>query len=238
VIGYEVQTALAAVDWLEATHEPDGMVGVCGRGGTRGLERLHIGLELLEPIEDAVELVRDVGGIEGGTCVGRRLHSAWLSQCLIELVADVLGKLGACGLERLIDELPNIGKGLVAVAELLERLRMGRAVGADDRDAALHPERAASRRWLLARAFLHLLGEPLDRLPHGLGVLLRCDPGLLSLFLGLGQHVFGSVGSFGTRGIDMPCRPVGWAGLVDHDFSGAIRLNLDLYPDLDRFLRV
>jgi hypothetical protein len=94
------------------------------------------------------------------------------------------------------------------------------------------------RRWLLARAFLHLLGEPLDRLPHGLGVLLRCDPGLLSLFLGLGQHVFGSVGSFGTRVIDMLCRPVGWAGLVDHDFSGAVRLNLDLYPDLDRFLRV
>jgi len=32
VIGYEVQTVLAAVDWLEATHGPGAMIGVCGRG--------------------------------------------------------------------------------------------------------------------------------------------------------------------------------------------------------------
>lgn len=32
VIGYEVQTVLAAVDWLEAIHGPGAMIGVCGRG--------------------------------------------------------------------------------------------------------------------------------------------------------------------------------------------------------------
>lgn len=40
VIGYEVQTVLAAVDWLEATHGPDTMIGVCG-GGDGGLTALY-----------------------------------------------------------------------------------------------------------------------------------------------------------------------------------------------------